>query len=374
MPVTLSAQGSVDLHLSGATAPSSATLGDYIPVSWTVDNLGAGTALAGWTDAVYASPTSNFNVATALLIQSFSHSDPLSSHSSYTQTQSIRLPASALGDSFLLFVTNAGNTQAETDTTNDIQAFHFTDALSAPSLAVSAVVGPAGGSADLGDTIPVSWTVTNTSASVATAAGWSDAVYLSDSPTFDNTATFVGSFKATIAGPLAPGASYTQTQNVTLPYTTLGSRYLLVVADQDSGQPVSGSTPIVGSTAIDLRASDLAISATAPASTVLLGSPFIVSWTVTNQGSVAANAGWEDAVFVSSSSNFDPVTATLLTTMAAPSSLAAGASYTQNTTIKLPSMPAGQQYLFFVADRNNDQGETNESNNVASKSITVFRP
>ncbi|MFM6406117.1 MAG: CARDB domain-containing protein, partial [Microcystis sp.] len=50
---------------------------------------------------------------------------------------------------------------------------------------------------------------------------------------------------------------------------------------------------------------DLAISATETPRTVNAGSSFQVSWTVKNQGTVAANANWYDGVYLSNDATYD---------------------------------------------------------------------
>ncbi len=369
VPVTVSTPANVDLQISG-TAPASATLGSEVPLSWTVTNAGGGPASAAWTDAVYASPSSTFNSATAVLVATSPALSTLAAGASYTQAESVSLPAAALGDGYLLFVANNDAAQAETNTAND--AFPLAISLQAPSLAVTSVTAPT--TANLGDTVPVSWTVTNNGA-VSTVAGWTDAVYLSDSPTLDGSSTLVGNFAAPVNSGLAASASYTQNEQVTLPYAMTGSDYLVVVADSNGSQPLTtGSATVSNAAAINVSAPDLAIAASAPSSAVL-DEPFNVSWTVTNSGSVAANASWEDAVFVSNSSTFDPQAATPLTTVDAPSALAAGASYTSNATVTIThNLPAGQYYLYFVADRNNDQGQSNEADKVYQVPLTVSGP
>ena len=113
------------------------------------------------------------------------------------------------------------------------------------------------------------------------------------------------------------------------------------------------------------------LGATLATNQAVVGTPLPVSWTVANQGTAATNASWEDAVYVSSSSTFNPATATLLTTVPAPSSLGVGASYTSTADLQLPSMAAGQDYLYFVANSNQDQSESSFANNVLPESISV---
>ncbi len=95
---------------------------------------------------------------------------------------------------------------------------------------------------------------------VAATSPWSDELYVSGNSTFDSSAQLLGKYAAPIAGSLAAGASYNQTVDVTLPYTETGNRYLLLVADGDGGQAVSGTTPIVAATRIALSAPDLVAS------------------------------------------------------------------------------------------------------------------
>jgi subtilase family serine protease len=373
LPVTVSAPSPApNLQVTSFAAPASAILGQSVPVSWTVKNTGSVVAAVAWTDVVYSSPTSTFNSSTAHFVNSFFNSQTLAAGASYTLSRNVTLGANSAGDSFLFVVTDAFNSLAESNE-NDNSASSAI-ALTEPNLAIvaSSFQGPA--SANLGDLVFLQWAVKNTS-SVATAASWNDAIYISSSSTYDSSALLVKSFTAPIAGSLAAGASYTQTESVSLPYVQTGNRFLLLVADQGGAQPITGALPLVASTPISLGAPDLALSAAQAPASAILGAPFSVSWTVSNVGSVAAKAAWEDQVFVSSSPTFDPVTAQLLTTVQAPSSLAVGGSYTSATNLQFPSLAAGNYFLYFVADRNNDQGESNEStNNVVQKAISVTGP
>ena len=382
--VAVTTPGNVDLEVvpGSVSTPSTGTAGQTIPISWTVKNIGAGPALASWFDAIYSSPTATYNSATAHFISSFSAASTLAAGASYTQSESVSLPGSSSGDSFILVEANSGNAfgqQAETNTANNFAASGSIP-ISEPSLSITAFNGPA--TANLGNVVTLTWSVKNTS-TVATPISWSDSIYLSDASTYNSkTAQFVESFSAPIPGSLAAGASYDQSEQISLPYTQTGNRFLILVADATSAsnllqgaQPVSGTTPIVASSAIALGEPDLTVALNAPPTAAVLGQAFNLSWTVTNSGTVAATASWEDAVFISSSANFDPKTATLLTTINAPISLAAGASYTLGDTVKLPSMAAGSYHLFVVADRENDQGKTNESiDNIVLTPLSVTGP
>ena len=106
VPITVTAP---DLTITTATAPSSAILSSSIKVSWTVKNIGSVTAPGDWYDAVYIGSSPTFNADNDTFVTDFSESkqSPLAAGSSYTDSESITLPATAAtGSEYLIFVTN----------------------------------------------------------------------------------------------------------------------------------------------------------------------------------------------------------------------------------------------------------------------------
>ena len=201
-----------------------------------------------------------------------------------------------------------------------------------------------------GGTIPISWTVTNTSA-VSAPAQWYDDIYLSPDNVYDSRAELITDFAAPTI-PLAAGASYTQSENVTLPLIYSGPEYLLFVVDQNNYQPQTNAANNVEVVPIDVSAADLTVSSvTAPAS-VDLGQPATVSWTVENTGTGPADESWSDGVYYSKRNTFDS-SAVYLTSVpvGGNSPLAAGASYTQSAAVTLPSGLAPGNYYFLVYTR-----------------------
>ena len=81
----------------------------------------------------------------------------------------------APGDYFLLVVANGNGQQGETDDYDNVLSVPVT--ITVPDVAPTVLNAP--DSAILGETIQISWTVSNPSSEVV-AADWSDRVYLSD--------------------------------------------------------------------------------------------------------------------------------------------------------------------------------------------------
>jgi hypothetical protein len=113
-----------------------------------------------------------------------------------------------------------------------------TATVSVTDLAVSAVTPPAGSAAP-GDPVTIGWTVTNTAAVASSVTGWSDAIYVSASPTFDSSAVLVAEVPHT--GALAGGGSYNGTFTGLLPGIAPGACYVFVRTD--AGQVVPDASP-----------------------------------------------------------------------------------------------------------------------------------
>jgi hypothetical protein len=95
------------------------------------------------------------------------------------------------------------------------------------------------------------------------------------------------------------------------------------------------------------------------------GQSFEVSWTVRNGGASTEVPSWYDAVYLSRDQFFDRRTDTYLGAVEYQGGLAAGQSYTQTQSFKVPQGLTGPFYVFVVADGGNQVYErTQEVNNV----------
>ncbi|WP_039900441.1 CARDB domain-containing protein, partial [Microcystis sp. T1-4] len=153
VPITLDAP---DLVVTEVTAPTSATLGESIEVSWTVTNQGTGTANQDWYDYVYVSTDQIYDSSDTYLTGEYiSSQTPLAADGSYTITRNVTLPSTATGDRYLLFVADRNNNQGESNDNNNTFAVPIT--LDVADLVVTDATAPT--TATLGESIEVSWTV-----------------------------------------------------------------------------------------------------------------------------------------------------------------------------------------------------------------------
>ena len=131
---------------------------------------------------------------------------------------------------------DAFSAQTEISENNNLRSFPIT--ITAPDLTVSAAT--AAGTAAVNQSIPVSWTVQNLSATSPASADWQDRVYLSSDAVLDGSDRFLSSQNISQQTPLAAGASYTLTQDVTLPGVAAGDYFLLFETNSDRAQRRNG--------------------------------------------------------------------------------------------------------------------------------------
>ncbi len=360
----IDAFGDPDLTITTATAPGNATAGETVPISWTVKNTGTYDAIGTWFDAVYLSNDLTIDSTDTLINSIAQGSLTLKPGESYTLTRNITIPASATGQQYLLFATNRSNSQRENNVNNNTKAVKLDG--SQADLVVSQVIVPA--NTKWGDTIPISWTVSNQGNAPA-IADWLDYIYVSNDNELDNSDTLITYTNVNTQTPLAAGDSYTITQNITIPTWTVGKPYLLFVADRNNYQRESNKTNNINS--FVLNASDLAvINLTAPI-TATWGATIPVSWTVTNQGGLATTGNWIDGIYLSNNSTFDNTAVLVGQITSGATSIAGGASYTQSANITLPTNFTGQPYLFVVSNSQKQLLEAGYDNNIKGLALNV---
>ncbi|NJO93382.1 MAG: hypothetical protein HC820_01610 [Hydrococcus sp. RM1_1_31] len=362
-----------DLVVSSLTAPTSAIVQDSIQVSWTVKNQGNVAALANsWYDAFYLSKDPIYDDSD-VYVGSFDTelNTSLAAGKSYTRTQYITIPRETTGSQYLLLVANSSNNQGETDTTNNFFAVPIT--IAAPDLIVSSVTAPK--TASLQENVQVSWTVKNEGNAAAQADYWYDFIYVSDDPIFDGADIPVAQFYSSPNASLAAGKTYTQTQNITIPKTATGNRYLIFVSDRYNYQGETNETNNVSVVPITLKAPDLVISSLTAPTIASMQERVKVSWTVKNQGEGTGAGNWSDRFYLSKDAIYDA--SDIYAGEFSPylnEPLASGASYTRSQYLTIPNTVTGNQYLLLVTDNWNYQGETDETNNTYAIPITITAP
>ncbi len=235
VPATLAAYPDLEIA-SFDVAPATYESGRLLTAAWAVTNTGTASVAGDFYDRLLVR---NLSLGSTLFDQSYylnpvaDTNGPIAPGQSRLRTATFRLPDGPAGTGSIdvaLFL-DSGNRVFEFRETVDAEANNTTNLTRSstvalyPDLAISNVTAPPTGLP--GQTLQVSWTVTN-GGSAGTPAAWTDQVYLVDD-TNPNAPQLIGTFN--FAGTLGVGQSSNVTQTVTLPYFTVGTRRLAVRAN-----------------------------------------------------------------------------------------------------------------------------------------------
>ena len=372
-----------DLEVSDLDVPAVLTFGEGHLIGWTVTNTGIGdSAVSEWNDEVFLSGDAVLGNEDDVVVATVSHSQLLDAGDDYDVVDEfITVPDETLpGNYFFFVVTDATDLVFEdgSEANNQSAAIPVSVERNEANLIVSTVAAPAFASG--GDSIEVTWNVRNDGVIATDANHWQDAVYLSASPSIDESAILLGLTQRT--NPLDAGQQYTMSANFVLPIDLVGDYFVVVHTDSenDAYEGASeadnfGSTAATSSIAQGVVADLQVVDIVTPA-LIVSGRTVEVSWTVQNAGAGdAAGRPWVDSVFLSLNEQLDVGSDLRLGFAASPSDLAPAAQYTQTESFFVPAGLAGPFFAFVATDSNNSIPElANESNNTLASAVSVSLP
>ncbi|SHI69889.1 Por secretion system C-terminal sorting domain-containing protein [Hymenobacter daecheongensis DSM 21074] len=194
--------------------------------------------------------------------------------------------------------------------------------------------------------------------------------YLSTNTTLDASDVSLGT---TSGGLLGAGLSAQRGGNFTIPAaTTAGSYYVLYVVDPQNSVTESNETNNTASLAltVTISAPDLVLTQpTLTPASVAAGNSVSATCLLSNQGSASAAASLVG--FYLSTDNVLSANDVLLGTTAAPAMGVFGA-LTRSAAVTIPATTTpGSYFMLYVADQQGTITETDETNNVISRALTV---
>ncbi|MBY0589582.1 carboxypeptidase regulatory-like domain-containing protein, partial [bacterium] len=364
VPITLFAP---DLTVSSLDVPAAGGIGQPISVSYTVTNQGSVPANTPWFDNVQL--LDETSVVALLAQRSSSTFVPLAAGANYTQTFNVNLPNNiAPGNYRIRIVVNGNNFVPESDLSNNIATASIPVTLFNTDLVPTDLSAPS--TLTIGEQFDLSWTVQN-AGTTPTAVGWQDKVYLSDDPTLGSDDILLASELRSATPPLNGGSSYTVARSVSIPSTTTGAKFLILVTDSVGQVPETNESNnrrvlpvnVIGA---DLVADliDLPVSAT-------FGVPLSLTYTVRNTGNAATTSDWTDRFFLSDESGTFAVQVGQSETVGV--TLLPNGSYTRTVALTVPlSFTSGNYRLSVRTDALGTQSESNENNNVNTSGLIPF--
>ena len=404
--------------------------GETVSISWTVQNDGIAPTPNGevWYDRVWLSLENRVAAGdnNPILLGEFPNISALGPGEYYTQTQSFDIPLSLQGSYFLFVISDAydahfiywgdevpmpynppayigalsshcsgrdcgnyaGNKIIESSELDEYPAYHdnfFYELVDIaipplPDLKVSAIA-PIVQNFYSGTDVDISYQVLNDGNYDTRVSNWTDLVFVSNSPVFDENAQLIQSIPH--HGLLMPDSTYDVFTTVTVPIVMMGTAWFYVYTDyyDQVYEHVGRYNNVTRSDSVNIiltPPADLAPQNITADHTVSTGASFNFSYEIHNQGAGEPNnSQWLDRCYLSTSA-FALENAILMAEDWHYSSLAHGDYYAITHTVTLPSnITGGTYYLFVQTDVQNNVFEYDmEDNNLLcmGQAVVVVMP
>ncbi len=358
---------SPDLTPSSGTLTGPAIGGQSIDVSFSVANVGAGTANGPWQDRVFISSVGPDDSGSPLG-STVASPETLAPGAFYPRNIPVTLPM-AEGQHWISIRTDVdapGTVNESNESNNRVVFAPINLVLPRPDLVAEDFSGFA--SARVGDSVPLAFTVFNRG--IAPAVGsWKDRVYLSKDDVVGAGDVAVGTgFPRT--GPLPIAAPYQVAATGVIPEVTPGAYKLLLALDDDKqlseGPGESNNVRVLATdvTILPRPLPDLRVSNITPPSNATPGSVAEIAYTVTNIGEGVATGSWDETLYGSLDATIGGDIAGPTTRFSGP--LLPGQSVQRRYNITVPNIPIGNYWLVVAIDTKNggEIAESNETNNA----------
>lgn len=367
-----------DLVVTGVSVPSELAIDSTTTVSWTLKNIGSGSADGPWTERVYASTNGTLDASDEFLA-SQTFSGTLAPGQATGRSLVIPAPQSIPQGPITLFVCTDTDPEPdgaveESDETNNCSGFPVV--LGAVDLTLQDVVAPSLLAAGLGG----DFTASVLNLGTVSILGTSVTIHLSSDTILDAGDTEVLTYGV---GAIGPGGVSVDGGFVEIPPGTPPGPYHWIFEVDGLGQnPESNEGNNTLSLPVQVGTIDLELLSISPPVNPVPGNPETVSWVVRNNGTVPvpANASPFDTVWVNTTGGgYGPGTPSEdFVWASAPTGLIApGEIVVRNLTATFPSVPSGDNFIRVCIDYTGLLGtdgvlpETDEMNNCGLETICV---
>ncbi|GAB2531298.1 CARDB domain-containing protein [Rufibacter soli] len=366
---TQTSQAQADYAIQGAAVnPTSTAAGNSIYATGSIYNLG--TAAGPSSNIGYYLSTNNTLDAADTFIGS-STGGTLNAGSTSSRYVYVTIPPStASGSYYILFVADYLNAVSESNENNNVSSVSISVVPASVDFTIPYTYLYSS-SVSTGAALTVEGSISNqgNTASSSSNVGF----YLSSNATLESSDVFIGSYTGYGLG---PGNSTSFYSSLTIPANTApGTYYIIFMADYLNSVAEgneSNNTNYRQFTVIAPSLDLVILEPYLPTTTLSPGSSTAVSCYIYNQGntpSPSSNVGY----YLSTNNTLDA--ADTFVGSSTGGSLSANYSNYRSANITIPATtPTGSYYILYVADYLNGVSETNETNNVSSRSISVVAP
>lgn len=282
--------------------------GERVQITWMVGNVGNGTLTRGrWFDSVYLDKSSVLSDE-AIKLDDINIFDMLKPNSSYTATANVGIPEGLSGGYYLFVRTdNFQQIDEADDTENNVNSILlFLELPPSPDLRVKHI-SVSYSEGDGNDRIlTIRWTVINLGNSMMDEVAWTDQLFVSTEPAFDQQNS-IRIADMEVVGQLGAYQEYFITKAVILPTDAFGSLFVYAVVDSAnnivevaaednnigrSANQVSVPKPVLAQITLEINTDILP-------STVFAGDVLSFRYSVSNVGKANLPlSSWTDGVYL----------------------------------------------------------------------------
>jgi len=370
-PFTVTPEAS-DLVVTSIDAPENATANQPVHIEWTVQNQGSMiTNTSTWIDRVYLSKQKRIT-RNANELGSRTRGQSLAPGESYTLSGDFQIPDDYSGLYQIIVETDSNNQVFETSENNNSMAhpvlldIEGVEVLHA-NLIVDYVDAPE--TMTSGQTLSLTWQVSNIGEGPTNTGNWYDGAYLSRDQFLDKDSDiYLGSYHRTDF--LDIDESYTMTHGFNVPFGISGPYFVFILTDRSNNVNEDGredDNENYDPEMIDIvipPPSDLEVgNITLPTSGVL-GENSSFNWEITNAGEQPINGSWKDSVYLSVDATWDLDDKRAGTFTKPAGILNPGESIIVNGTDRIPAVIPGEYCVIVRTDVFNQIPEIDETNNL----------
>ena len=370
-------------------------------VKYTVLNNGPATTSGGWTDSLFISCSPVFDSATSFYVSARVHNKIVAAGSSYADSFNVNLklsylyntcfPKAEIATAYFFVKTNAGNDLYEGANTNNNITGSGSRVLINPLVdhIVTTVVGA--DTATVGRPYNVAWTVKNVGRNPGNGLyyeSWFDAIYISPDSVFNSNARYIAASGENDL--LEKDEVYTDSEIIVPPVLPAGNYYVFAVTNYSNRIPgeanISNNSNLIRDQfgaakkihVVQPLLSDLVDSIIAAPTLVAVGQPLTIKHIATNKGvgpTYSPVNYWTDDVWLSTDFIPGGPGDAQLSTKSHIGDLQPNASYIDSVTAIIPiNFASGNYVLISRVNAHGNVVESNGTNNLAFKYITIYRP
>ncbi len=382
-PIKIELAPYADLEVTNVKALKPVVIGDpaSLDISWTVTNQGTGKGeVESWTDQVILSKDDQLGNNDDFILGEYIHRESIDlENPSRIVTETFLLPPSFNGRYHIFVKTDINDVVFEHDLPSDNITIsqNPVDIVPLPyaDLVISALEAEKN-TANSGQALEVSWTVTNQGIGLTSTNQWSDRLQLASDPEGKQIVATLGAFDH--VGNLAVEGSYERTATVILPHGLEGTYYVVAKTGgpyefiyTDNNQEVSQAIAISLTPPPDLEVIDII----APME-IQAGQKVDLTWQVRNLGDGQANGTWVDEVYLQAIN--DPNGKLIsLGRFTYDQGLEAGKSYSRTEQFSVPARLEGLYQVVVKTNKNEslyEHGATDNNTTVDKEILQINLP